>query len=291
MQVRQLVEGHARETVVLGMERHVPRHEAHRPAGMGGARVFQHVGDGRAAAMFRQQVKPQERLANERRHHPEPERQRRPRQTDRDQRVKRQQNPRLGPYRPVFADGQVGRVDAGEGIAPERDRHAPPVAPAAEVAQEGAPCLGARAGRKLRVAVGVVGELVMRKMVVAKPREGQHQGQADGMAHGVVQPRAAERRVMGAFMGKGEQEHGEDAKRQQRDPPARPAHQDGQGRERDQPKMPRQVQQPRAVRPFGQRRLAGGGQRGEGGLVVHLSPSGCRNRAWPVRTPRSETPG
>ena len=131
----------------------------------------------------------------------------------------------------------------------------------------------------------------MGEVKIAKPCEGQHQGQAHRMAHEIVQPAAVKRRVMGAFMAEREKEHGQNAKRQRRQPPAGPAHDDWQRKGPQARHMPGKMQQAPQVGSFLQGFFAGGGQGGEGGFVVHLSPLGCRTRERQVRTRRSGSPG
>src|SRR6266542_2441687 len=58
VETRQMVKGNGGIGMVLGVVWHVPRDEAHEPGGEGGAGIFEHVGDMRAARMLGQEIAP-----------------------------------------------------------------------------------------------------------------------------------------------------------------------------------------------------------------------------------------
>lgn len=72
MKGRQLVERHLRPDVVFDVIRHVPCNKTQDSVGKGRSRVFKHVGDLGAVAVFSQKVKPQGGLANQCRQDPDP---------------------------------------------------------------------------------------------------------------------------------------------------------------------------------------------------------------------------
>ena len=72
MQLRQLMERHRRQRVVLGMKGHIPCYQPHQLRRESRARVLEHVFDMRAIRVLGEEEEPQEWLAEEERDDPCP---------------------------------------------------------------------------------------------------------------------------------------------------------------------------------------------------------------------------
>ena len=186
--------------MVLDVVGHVPHNKPYEGVGKRGARIDVHVGVKGTSTMLSQQDKTQERLAEDRRHHPI-YKYGRPSSENRhgDQRVERRMNSR-------FADDRrsVGLRHKGVRHVAERVTHDPLNLSAGEGNPKNVPEIGSKGhwlrGQQFRIVFGVLRETVMIHVEPAKVRGRYKNEKAEHGCHHIVDPPAAKCGAVNGFV-------------------------------------------------------------------------------------------
>ena len=251
---------------------HVPRQPSHQRVGQGGAGVFQHVGDIGAAAMFGQQVKPQERLADKHRDQPDKQqRGRSEREACQQQReIGRQHDPRLVAHNISLPRRHEVILAAPRRIAHKGAHMADPHRNAGNMQEVLAPGFRLRRGQ-FGVLARHLREPVMGEMEIAEPARRQQDQKSAGMGGGHIEPTRPERGLVTGLMQQREQEHQNYALRQHQRRPERHPRGDQPAQNHNSAEMQRQLGEPAPVRCLGQLAALLGSQACEKLFVIHAA--------------------